>query len=251
MMRLRLQILKPVSARCNWNRRDVLAVAVSGERFRNAANRLQLRIVALQRARTELERRRVPDHALHAAGWMASVFIGKLPSWMSLTTPRSPQAADRTISTLSMISNLQVTRTRRPAARLSELSRSDLVRWPFSSFRCDAKTCRLSGQSGHGMSDSALRACRSRRVCDSRSPTAPKRFMDSFLGRLVGEVAAPKDESPHTDMSAATAHRHAASSADNGTATAVASAPAVNCVGECQLFAVKASFGRGKSLNLP
>jgi len=36
-----------------------------------------------------------------------------------------------------------------------------------------------SGQSGHGMSDSA--SCRSRRVCDPRSLTAPKRFTDSFF----------------------------------------------------------------------
>ena len=42
MMRLRLQMLTPVSARCSWNRRMSSAVAVSGERFRNAANRLQL-----------------------------------------------------------------------------------------------------------------------------------------------------------------------------------------------------------------
>ena len=58
------------------------------------------------------------------------------------------------------------------------------------------------------MSDSALRACRSRRVCDPRSPTAPKRFMNSFFGGLVGEVAATKDESPPTDMRATKAHRH-------------------------------------------
>ena len=59
-------------------------------------------------------------------------------------------------------------------------ARADIARpvphvaeWPFSSFRCDAMTCRLSGQSGHGMSDTALRASRSRRVCDPRSPMAP------------------------------------------------------------------------------
>ena len=44
MVRLRLQMLMPVSARCSWNRRISSPVAVSGDRFRNAANRLQLRM---------------------------------------------------------------------------------------------------------------------------------------------------------------------------------------------------------------
>ena len=44
MMRLRLQMLTPVSARCSWNSRMSSSVAVSGDRFRNAANRLQLRM---------------------------------------------------------------------------------------------------------------------------------------------------------------------------------------------------------------
>ena len=42
MMRLRLQMLVPVSVRCSWNRRISSAVAVPGERFKYAANRLQL-----------------------------------------------------------------------------------------------------------------------------------------------------------------------------------------------------------------
>jgi hypothetical protein len=42
MMLLRLQMLAPVSAKCNWKRRMSSSVAVSGERLRNAANRLQL-----------------------------------------------------------------------------------------------------------------------------------------------------------------------------------------------------------------
>src|SRR6516165_3241817 len=41
MMRLRLQMLVPVSARCSWNRRMSSAVAVSGERLIKPANRLQ------------------------------------------------------------------------------------------------------------------------------------------------------------------------------------------------------------------
>jgi hypothetical protein len=39
---LRLQMLIPVSARCSWKRRTSSGVAVSGDRFKNAANRLQL-----------------------------------------------------------------------------------------------------------------------------------------------------------------------------------------------------------------
>src|SRR5213078_2414789 len=42
MMRLRLQMLTPVSERCSWNRRISSAVAASGDRLRNAAKRLQL-----------------------------------------------------------------------------------------------------------------------------------------------------------------------------------------------------------------
>src|SRR4249919_4131965 len=44
MVQLRLQMLAPASERCNWNRRMSSAVAVSGDRLRNAANRLQARI---------------------------------------------------------------------------------------------------------------------------------------------------------------------------------------------------------------
>src|SRR5215471_10354558 len=42
MIRLRLQMLSPLSTRCSWKRRTSSAVAVSGERSRNAAKRLQL-----------------------------------------------------------------------------------------------------------------------------------------------------------------------------------------------------------------
>jgi hypothetical protein len=41
-MRLRLQMLAPLSIRCSWKSRTSSAVAVSGERFNHAANRLQL-----------------------------------------------------------------------------------------------------------------------------------------------------------------------------------------------------------------
>ena len=47
MVRLRLQMLTLVSERCNWNRRMSSAVAVSGDRFKNAANCFQLRMWAL------------------------------------------------------------------------------------------------------------------------------------------------------------------------------------------------------------
>src|SRR6516225_7448358 len=42
MIRLRLQMLTPLSMRCSWKRRTSSGVAVSGERFSQAANRLQL-----------------------------------------------------------------------------------------------------------------------------------------------------------------------------------------------------------------
>jgi hypothetical protein len=55
-------MLAPVSVRCSWNRRISSAVAVSGERFKYAANRLQL--LASLRVRIELARAHVLDHAL-------------------------------------------------------------------------------------------------------------------------------------------------------------------------------------------
>ena len=42
MIRLRLQMLAPLSMRCSWKRRTSSGVAVSGERLSQAANRLQL-----------------------------------------------------------------------------------------------------------------------------------------------------------------------------------------------------------------
>ena len=42
MIRLRLQMLAPLSMRCSWKLRTWSGVAVSGERFSQAANRLQL-----------------------------------------------------------------------------------------------------------------------------------------------------------------------------------------------------------------
>ena len=42
MIRLRLPMLAPLSTRYSWKRRTSSAVAVSGERLSQAANRLQL-----------------------------------------------------------------------------------------------------------------------------------------------------------------------------------------------------------------
>ena len=44
MIRLRLQMLAPFSMRCSWKRRTSSGVAVSGERFSQVANRLQLKM---------------------------------------------------------------------------------------------------------------------------------------------------------------------------------------------------------------
>jgi hypothetical protein len=74
-MRLRLQMLAPVSVRCSWNRRISSAVAVSGERFKYAANRLQLLMwllwvsgLSLRALMSSIMRRR--------SGLMASVLMG-------------------------------------------------------------------------------------------------------------------------------------------------------------------------------
>ena len=77
MMRLRLQILVPVSVSCSWNRRISSAVAVSGERFKYAANRLQLRWLlcvyglSLRALMSSIMRWR--------SGLMASVLVGNSP----------------------------------------------------------------------------------------------------------------------------------------------------------------------------
>jgi len=42
IIRLRLQMLVPLSIRCSWNWRTSSGVAISGERLSQAANRLQL-----------------------------------------------------------------------------------------------------------------------------------------------------------------------------------------------------------------
>ena len=64
MVRLRLQMLAPLSTRCSWKRRTSSAVAVSGERLSQVANRLQLEMWLRLRVRVELARSHVFDHTL-------------------------------------------------------------------------------------------------------------------------------------------------------------------------------------------
>src|SRR5712671_1121218 len=88
MMRLRLQMLTPASARCNWKRRISSVVAVSGERLRKHSKPLAAVNVAPLRARTELPRVHVLDHAMTERGDGIRTHR-KLLSWVRLTTPRS------------------------------------------------------------------------------------------------------------------------------------------------------------------
>src|SRR5215469_14622720 len=87
MMRLRLQMLTPAAAKCNWKRRISSVVAVLGERWRNAANRLQLRMWPLC-VPAELPSIHVLDHAVTQRGDGIRTHRKLLP-WMRLTTPRS------------------------------------------------------------------------------------------------------------------------------------------------------------------
>jgi hypothetical protein len=64
MIRLRLQMLAPLSTRCSWKRRTSSAVAVSGERLSQAAEPLAAINVAALRVRVELARSHVFDHTL-------------------------------------------------------------------------------------------------------------------------------------------------------------------------------------------
>jgi hypothetical protein len=64
MIRLRLQMLAPLSMRCSWKHRTSSGVAVSGERFSRAANPLAARNMAALSVRVELACSHVLDHAL-------------------------------------------------------------------------------------------------------------------------------------------------------------------------------------------
>jgi hypothetical protein len=93
--------------------------------------------VASLRARTELARVHVLDHA----STKRADSIGahrQLLSWMRLTTPRSSrQGIPPAIDNLS-----SGYRARNHASRLSGLSRSDLVPWPFASFNATQRYVR-------------------------------------------------------------------------------------------------------------
>ena len=79
MMQLRLQMLAPVSVRYSWNRRISSAVAVSGERFKYAANRLQLLMWLLCVCGLSLRAFMSSIMRWHS-GLMASVLMGTLLS---------------------------------------------------------------------------------------------------------------------------------------------------------------------------
>src|SRR5262245_11714470 len=126
MIRLRLQMLAPLSTRCSWKRRTSSGVAVSGERLSQAANRLQL----------ETWLRCLCGVSLRAA-------ISSSIRWRSGLTV-SVLLMESSI--LSEVDNTSILRTGTrywgPLARLrasrlllprSGLERSDFVPWPFAS----------------------------------------------------------------------------------------------------------------------
>src|SRR5262245_34964136 len=126
MIRLRLQMLAPLSTRCSWKRRTSSGVAVSGERLSQAANRLQL----------ETWLRCLCGVSLRAA-------ISSSIRWRSGLTV-SVLLMESSI--LSEVDNTSILRTGTrywgPLARLrasrlllprSGLERSDFVHWPISS----------------------------------------------------------------------------------------------------------------------
>src|SRR6202035_3028008 len=116
MMRLRLQMLVPVSVRCSWNRRISSAVAVSGERFKYAANRLQLLMWLLCVCGLSL-RALMSSIMRWRRGLMASVLMGTLRSEVDDTSSsgKGPRPA------IIVVSNAH--RARRKTARLRRLSR--------------------------------------------------------------------------------------------------------------------------------
>ncbi len=116
MMRLRLQMLAPVSVRCSWNRRISSAVAVSGERFKYAANRLQLLMWLLCVCGLSL-RALMSSIMRWRRGLMASVLMGTLRSEVDDTSSsgKGPRPA------IIVVSNAH--RARRKTARLRRLSR--------------------------------------------------------------------------------------------------------------------------------
>jgi|GEM_PF-5786651 hypothetical protein len=116
---------------------DVLGRSRIGRAIQKSSEPLAAVNVASLRARTELARVHVLDHA----STKRADSIGahrQLLSWMRLTTPRSSrQGIPPAIDNLS-----SGYRARNHASRLSGLSRSDLVPWPFASFNATQRYVR-------------------------------------------------------------------------------------------------------------
>src|SRR6266436_2033214 len=144
MMRLRLQMLMPVSARCTWNRRISSRVAVSGDRLRNAANRLQLEMWLLCVCAPSL-REFMSSIMRWRSALTVSVVMRRLLSWDEVEDTSILKtghlACHRRISPWGQRS--------RPNRPRSGLSRSDLVPWhnaPISAGCVDVWSCDLSGR---------------------------------------------------------------------------------------------------------
>ena len=176
MMRLRLQMLTPVSAKCSWKQADILKGGRVRRPLEKRGEPLATADVACLRARTELARVHVLDHALaqRADG------IGthrQLLSGMRLTTPRSSRQDAR-----PAIGHLHPgCRADRHGPRLSGLSRSDLVPWHLSDVSPRLQFGRYRGESRH-----RLGTPKSTRLTQSRHGHRPR---NSVRFRAVKRLA--------------------------------------------------------------
>src|SRR5208337_3864344 len=124
MIRLRLGMLDPDSTKCSWNRRISSAVAVSGERFKNAANRLQLLMWLLCVCGLSL-RALMSSSMRRRSGVMASALMGTLLSEVDDTSILRRRRTARHHYFLGAQAPTAHTRVRTRRG----LSRSDLVHW--------------------------------------------------------------------------------------------------------------------------
>ena len=129
MMRLRLQMLAPLSARCSW----ILRCRRVRRSLQKCCELLAAADMAPLRSGTELARVHVLDHALAQRADRIRTH-GKLLSWMRLKTPRySRQGVSPATDDLSRGES-----ARDRARRAAGYRASDLVHWPLTSVRCAA-----------------------------------------------------------------------------------------------------------------
>src|SRR5215831_18677516 len=140
MMRLRLEMLQPLSITLFWKAQMSSEVAVSGERLRNAANRLQLSMwllcVCSPRLRAIMSSIMRWRSGLMAAGVL--FFEERIVLLLSTGEPRRTQDGLRSPRPSSFVD--QSVAVAQDAPALSGLARSAFVPWHTPSLRPPSST---------------------------------------------------------------------------------------------------------------